>query len=441
MKSKKYKGGVLKREEIEDPTNIHKLRLIELSGNRNLIEYKDHNNMLQSNPQEIVNILYVIDMQNDFIKPPGPNPTDGQFSVLGGDSVANELIQFIQSQKSFFDKIIFSLDYHKHDHCAFHNQKGIHPPHCIQKSHGASFDDRIKKLLENNLLSDKQSSDYKKTEIVFKAMEMESFGASISTMKDKTKWYETHQQSCKVQCQSNTDCLNLTGGFQINPNRTKLDNLKNNITTKDLQYKYDIGDIILEIGRPNCQHNIYITGLAGCHCVSETATNIADYLKIVSDDMFRIDFKYQIYIIESLTRHAFVPLSISAPQTFSKENITERLRQSKNKKDDLSFYIFKMNQSNKYKLLTNQEVKDETDEIEKCAESKLSEDNFAKYHHYLVPLNETIDKYLSYQGKIKLIMKPGDDELTNNLRLAPSQNAGKNKKKSKKKNHKLYPRL
>ena len=144
-------------------------------------------------------------------------------------------------------------------HCGFKDNGGIHPPHCVQKSIGASFDDRIKRLLACELLNNE--TDLSNTEVVFKAMEMESFGASIATNKNG-KWYNTHN-SCMKECDNpsvpsnlrkkvqsifskrakvidNMACLNLTGGFKIDSRRPKLENIGDFIQTKDLTQKYDI---------------------------------------------------------------------------------------------------------------------------------------------------------------------------------------------------------
>tara|TARA_B100000902_G_C27280003_1_gene901172 strand:+ start:18 stop:1424 length:1407 start_codon:yes stop_codon:yes gene_type:complete len=452
MKSKKIRGGTLKREELEDPNDIHKLRLIELSDKAGIVEYEDYNTKITSSETEI-NILYVIDMQNDFINPSGPKETDGQFSVLGGSSIVDPLIKFISSNKDKFRKIIFSRDYHEANHCGFIDNGGIHPPHCVQTRFGSQFDARIKKFLTCELLNDETSKEYEKTEIVFKAMEMESFGASKAT-NTRGKWYTTHP-SCQrkyINCmvkkgvnESVTDskkkCLNLTGGFKSN--KPKQDSIGDSIETDNLREKYDIEDVINEINNKTKVHNIYITGLAGCHCVSETAINIADYLNTTSP---KID--YQIYIIEDLTRYAFLPLSVSPPETFSNVKVMSRLQKKLHRIEerhiDLSLYIFEMimekgNPAPKFKLLTSEEVRENISDILQCATAKPGEDSFLKYFHYLESLKGIIDKYKKYSGKIKLIMNETDTNLETILR-EPVGGGRKTKKKKKSRKKKSYKR-
>lgn len=449
-KSKKISGGLLKRGEyLSDPTEIHKLRMIELAKEKELVEYEDIDKKVRLSTIKatdkgvgggLANILYVIDMQNDFIKP----PPAGAFSVLGGNTVVEKLYTFIRKNKRFFDKMIFSRDYHEHDHCGFRNDedpekhKGIHPPHCVQKSMGAAFDERIKSLLRD-LLNDRSYAD--KTEIVFKAMEMEAFGASIATHKEG-KWYNTHSvenggrhgHCCKDKCDSLGDeCLNLTGGFKIGEARSKLENIHDSIETKDLEQKYDIKDVLDELKKKKFKkHNIYITGLAGCHCVSETATNIADYFE---SEIFRRtypNFDYQIYIIEDLTRYAFVPL-IVGPPVFTRDSILERL-DSNEEKDDLSLYIFEHEFAGNFKLMSKEDVRAKAEVIATAASDPTS----SQYFHYLVSLKETIDKYSTYNGKIKLIMNLEDQELSTRLREVSNSGGGrKTQKKQKRKKSKI----
>ena len=394
--------------DLTDPYIIHKLRLIELSEKTNLVDFEDYKSKIANSDENSVNILYVVDMQNDFIKP------DGAFAVHGGNSVTDNIDIFIRDNQDKFEKIIFSRDYHEKNHCGFFiGNTGMHPPHCIQTESGAAFDDKIKNLLSDVLLNTEGNEDYNKTEIVFKAMEMESFGASKAMNKDG-KWYNIHSNSCKVKCNNDANCLNLTGGFKPDSKYKKTMSIENNFTTNELNVKYDIQDILNEIHEKDSEniskrHNIYVTGLAGCHCVSETAINIADYL---SSSKPEID--YQIYIIEDLTRYAFVPLFITDfsqdNDSFSMENILKRQSKFKNQ-DDLSYYIFEITHNSQFKLLSREEVTSKADEI--ASSVKKSE---AKYFHYLAPLNKTINKYKQYKTKIKLLMSPSDKLLPSQLR-------------------------
>lgn len=127
-----FKGGTLHSREtsISDPVDFHRYKLIqndvdvitEISSIEDFINHK------------FTNLLYVIDMQNDFILP----APEGQFPVVGGKAMAEELNEFINANHQKFDKIIFSRDYHEENHCGF-QKGGSHPPHCVQCSKGAEF--------------------------------------------------------------------------------------------------------------------------------------------------------------------------------------------------------------------------------------------------------------------------------------------------------------
>jgi nicotinamidase-related amidase len=132
------------------------------------------------------NILYVIDMQNDFIDDivktsetittpdtkdlivneknlyrelAGPSGT-GNFSVTEGNVVIQKIIDFIDKNHDKFDKIIFTRDWHPRDHCSFNDKEdstkniGHYPPHCIFNTLGADFAPAIKAKIKYRFESD-----------------------------------------------------------------------------------------------------------------------------------------------------------------------------------------------------------------------------------------------------------------------------------------------
>ncbi len=76
-------------------------------------------------------ILVVVDLQKDFI--------DGNLSIPNGTAV----IPYIDSIKTKFDQVWFTLDWHPANHCSFTEQGGIWPVHCLHYSLGASIPDCI----------------------------------------------------------------------------------------------------------------------------------------------------------------------------------------------------------------------------------------------------------------------------------------------------------
>jgi len=81
---------------------------------------------------EKTDALLVVDVQNDFC--PG-----GALPVPEGDAVVAP-INAVQFQ---FDTLVFSRDWHPHDHCSFSDEPAFAdmswPPHCVEESAGAHF--------------------------------------------------------------------------------------------------------------------------------------------------------------------------------------------------------------------------------------------------------------------------------------------------------------
>lgn len=93
--------------------------------------------------------LIVIDVQNDFC--PG-----GALAVAGGD----QIIAAINDLAGEFQAVIFTQDWHPHDHCSFaasHDGKApfatidmpygpqtLWPVHCVQGTKGAAFPEKLR---------------------------------------------------------------------------------------------------------------------------------------------------------------------------------------------------------------------------------------------------------------------------------------------------------
>lgn len=77
-------------------------------------------------------VLVVVDVQNDFC--PG-----GALPVPEGDKVVPVLNEYVEKFRKAGAAIIFTRDWHPHDHSSFKSQGGLWPPHCVQDSKGAEF--------------------------------------------------------------------------------------------------------------------------------------------------------------------------------------------------------------------------------------------------------------------------------------------------------------
>jgi nicotinamidase-related amidase len=113
-------------------------------------------------------ILWVIDMQNDFIDipmvgltgpPAGPGKNIGAFAVSEGFTMIEDLLNFIRTNGSKFTKIVFTRDFHPPQHCSFSKDlipnglngepsDGKFPKHCVYDSLGADFTPKIKAEFE-----------------------------------------------------------------------------------------------------------------------------------------------------------------------------------------------------------------------------------------------------------------------------------------------------
>ena len=77
-------------------------------------------------------VLVVIDIQNDFC--PG-----GALAVAEGDLVVEPTNRLIGHFRRRGSPVIYTRDWHPHDHCSFKPFGGPWPVHCIQNSPGAQF--------------------------------------------------------------------------------------------------------------------------------------------------------------------------------------------------------------------------------------------------------------------------------------------------------------
>ena len=74
-------------------------------------------------------VLVVVDVQKDFYHP------DGALYVKGGEVLPERIAKVIPD----FDDVIFTVDWHPHNHCSFKENGGIWPKHCVAYTEGASL--------------------------------------------------------------------------------------------------------------------------------------------------------------------------------------------------------------------------------------------------------------------------------------------------------------
>lgn len=76
--------------------------------------------------------LLLVDVQRDFLPA-------GALAVPEGDRVVPVLNRYLDACRRRGVPIFASRDWHPADHCSFHAQGGIWPPHCVAGTDGAAF--------------------------------------------------------------------------------------------------------------------------------------------------------------------------------------------------------------------------------------------------------------------------------------------------------------
>jgi nicotinamidase/pyrazinamidase len=87
---------------------------------------------MTAQPIQSDDALIVVDVQRDFC--PG-----GALPIPGGDEVVPVLNRWIEAFQARGGRVIFSRDWHPHDHRSFTDYGGPWPRHCVQYTAGAEF--------------------------------------------------------------------------------------------------------------------------------------------------------------------------------------------------------------------------------------------------------------------------------------------------------------
>lgn len=76
--------------------------------------------------------LVVVDVQKDF--------TIGSLAVPDAKAVIPAINTLIEDYLRAGEEVIYTMDYHHHQHVSFKDQGGPWPPHCVEGTDGQSFD-------------------------------------------------------------------------------------------------------------------------------------------------------------------------------------------------------------------------------------------------------------------------------------------------------------
>lgn len=96
-------------------------------------------------------ILFIVDMQNDFI--------NGSLAVKGGNEAVDNLIKHIDKldDKEHYNAVIITNDWHTENHISFKEW----PKHCVANTDGAKIPDRLMEKLMNTFGYDFVYFEYK----------------------------------------------------------------------------------------------------------------------------------------------------------------------------------------------------------------------------------------------------------------------------------------
>tara|TARA_A100001015_G_scaffold281634_1_gene345073 strand:+ start:9427 stop:11157 length:1731 start_codon:yes stop_codon:yes gene_type:complete len=277
-------------------------------------------------------ILYVIDMQKDFIDEHHKGLTGlnivvdgnsighlGAFAVNnGGRNLLEDddgLIQYLTDNLKNYDTIIFTKDLHDPNHCSFVSEGGTFPPHCVIGTKGAHFDDRISKWIKDN-----QSGNEHKIKILFKGMHPNVDSFSAEKYKNDPEIYKKRQIGKKCYGSSLADeehkeihdhdsgCGNGCTGSYIYTGENAIDYV-GDVDQKWENIKNDFTLFQLFTDGTGQNTEIHVCGLAGDFCVRDTALSLKDKYKDA-----------RVCVLHDFTRNAFVPLSVPLTGTAYDKN-------------------------------------------------------------------------------------------------------------------------
>ena len=95
--------------------------------------------------------LIIVDMQNDFM-PWGVLP------VPEADKIVPVLNKYIDKFSLSGNPVFFTRDWHPENHISFKGYGGVWPPHCIQETKGAEFNENLKIPKDNKFIISKGTS-------------------------------------------------------------------------------------------------------------------------------------------------------------------------------------------------------------------------------------------------------------------------------------------
>jgi len=299
-------------------------------------------------------VLWVIDMQNDFLDlidtihlqkpsgtltgPPLANGHIGAFAVTDGNQIVQKIVDFINVHGNKFKKIIFTRDFHPQNHCSFGSSdpaainlisghEGKFPQHCVYDTFGADITPAIKKQIvyENDRFKwNRANAPLDNIEILFKGhhSSADSYGAVPYELDDYLLQRQNKNRGISAKpgeytavrtdacCTVAGNCNTLTGGVKLNKDHYAKSNTDiviggDNTIDKETAFTNMVESYPLDETIPDDKGQVYVIGLAGEFCVKDTAINLKKYFTKQNKPDIKVN------VIQDLTRYVFVPIYLS----------------------------------------------------------------------------------------------------------------------------------
>jgi nicotinamidase-related amidase len=375
-------------------------------------------------------VLYVIDMQNDFMDIPlegltglhvpehitgKPNTHIGAFAVNNGTSFISDLINHLNQNVNKYEKVVFSRDFHDKDHCSF-APGGTFPPHCTIGSFGSGFHADIKEWLNKNYNEGKWKN---KIDIVFKGMHpnYDSFTAVSNNAHQEKR--QIGDKCCGSSTSKKDPSLcskNAILGAMVLKSDTDFDPIADNLF-KDTDGTWESIEKYYEPYIVPEGNHYYVCGLAGDFCVRDTAFGLKDMGKNVD-------------VLHDFTRNAFVPLSVplktttynpnerygSLPLEATHLNGTSLSNAVYNTDSEKGFqhYVFQFEPPSTYKILNIEDLNKlknlnnftlevDPSKLETSPGEYIKFNDGSSYFHFITDHRQIIDDYRN--AGIKLITR------------------------------------
>ena len=194
-------------------------------------------------------IIFVVDLQHDFYS------KDGSLYVNGSETIADNIVKYIDTNKKNIEKVICTVDWHMVFDKSFkiNDGTGEWPIHCVQFTEGAMIYPKLTKCLINNNIT-----------------------WGVFTKGD----IPTHEEY---------------GAFE-----TKLSYSKNKLTSNNMillsNYAHTAA-VCIDIDYD--KYDYYICGIAGDYCVYQTYLNLNKYgiiTKPIDDCIAWINNKFEFFV-------------------------------------------------------------------------------------------------------------------------------------------------